>query len=241
MDVRSEALQKRSRYSRQQWLAASRRRLLAQRRRRTHGDAHRVRANDRAGCQDRQAGADVRHRWPGRSCRGPAAAGRPRLLRHDFAAGDRSRRDRGRLVGHGLVGTPAVAARRRARLRCRHRPAALDLPHRRARRGARRRNLGEGILEGSRQRQCLGADERRRGTGLCLFAGLHADQRLLRRPSPRRRPVWREPGLPRCGDRQEGLALSARPSRAVGLRPAGRAQPDRHHRRRKAASRRSRR
>ena len=50
-----------------------------------------------------------------------------------LAAGDRARRHRGRLVGHGLVGTPAVAARRRPRLRCRHRPAALDLPHRRAR------------------------------------------------------------------------------------------------------------
>ena len=30
-------------------------------------------------------------------------------------------------------------------------------------------------------------------------------------------------------DRQEGLALPARPSRPVGLRPAGRAEPDRHH------------
>ena len=60
------------------------------------------------------------------------------------------------------------------------------------------------------------------------------DQRLLRRRSPRRRPLWRKPGLPRRGDRQEGLALSARASRPVGLRPAGRAEPDRHHGRRKA-------
>ncbi len=87
------------------------------------------------------------------------------------------------------------------------------------------------FLEGSRQCQCLGADERRRRTWHCLSAGLDADQRFLRRPSPRRRPVWREPGLPGRGDRQEGLALSAGSSRAVGLRPASRAKPDRHHRR----------
>ena len=85
------------------------------------------------------------------------------------------------------------------------------------------------FLEGSRQRQCLGADERGRRAWLCLSAGQHADQRLLRRPSSRRRPLWRKPRLSRCGDRQEGLALSVRPSRPLGLRPAGRAQPDRHH------------
>ncbi len=88
------------------------------------------------------------------------------------------------------------------------------------------------FLEGGRQRQCLGADERRRGTRLRLSAGEHADQRLLRRPSAGRRPLWREPGLPRRHDGQEGLALSARASRPVGLRPADRAEPDRHHRRR---------
>ena len=99
-----------SRHSRQQRLAASRRRLLAQRRRRAHCDPHRVRADDRAGCEDRQAGAGVRHRRQGRSRRRPAAAGGPRLLHHDVAAGDRARRDRGRLVGDGLVGPPAVAA-----------------------------------------------------------------------------------------------------------------------------------
>ena len=44
--------------------------------------------------------------------------------------------------------------------------AALDLPHRSAGGRARRRNLGERFLEGGRQRQCLGADERRRGTRL---------------------------------------------------------------------------
>ena len=42
-------------------------------------------------------------------------------------------------------------------------------------------------------------------------------------------------------DRQEGLALPARPSRPVGLRSAGRAKPDRHHGRRESRSRRSRR
>ena len=42
-----------------------------------------------------------------------------------------------------------------------------------------------GFLEGGRQRQCLGADERGRGTRLRLSAGQHADQRLLRRRSSR--------------------------------------------------------
>ena len=42
-------------------------------------------------------------------------------------------------------------------------------------------------------------------------------------------------------DRQEGLALPACPSRPLGLRPAGRAEPDRHHGRRESRSRRSRR
>ena len=69
---------KRSRSSRQPWLAASRRRLLAQRRRRTHRDPHRVRADDRARRQDRKAGADVRHRWPAsispRACGGRSTA-----------------------------------------------------------------------------------------------------------------------------------------------------------------------
>ena len=97
------------------------------------------------------------------------------------------------------------------------------------------------FLEGDRQYQCLGADERRRGTGLRLFAGQHADQRLLRRRSPGRRPLWRKPGLHRRVDRQEGLALPARASRPVGLRSAGRAEPDRHHGRTENPSRRSRR
>jgi glucose dehydrogenase len=43
-------------------------------------------------------------------------------------------------------------------------------------RGARRRQLAEGFVEGRRQRQCLGADERGRGAGIRLFTGEHADQ-----------------------------------------------------------------
>src|SRR5258705_4316479 len=49
---------------------------------------------------------------------------------------------------------------RKIPFRCRHRPSALDLPHGGARRRARRRDLGEGFLDGSRQCQRLGADER---------------------------------------------------------------------------------
>ena len=61
-------------HSRQPWLAASRRRLLAQRRRRTHRDAHRVRADDRAGRQDRQTRADVRRPTAGSTSRRACAA-----------------------------------------------------------------------------------------------------------------------------------------------------------------------
>jgi quinoprotein glucose dehydrogenase len=46
------------------------------------------------------------------------------------------------------------------------------------------------FLEGGGQRQCLGADERRRGARLCLSAREHADQRLLWRAPARRRPLW---------------------------------------------------
>ena len=102
--VRSEDLRKRPRTSRQSRLAASRRRLLAQRRRRTHRDPHRVRADDCARRQNRQAGAVIRQRRPDRSDGRPAPAGRSQLLHHDLAAGDRARRHRGRLVRDGLVG-----------------------------------------------------------------------------------------------------------------------------------------
>ena len=104
------------------------------------------------------------------------------FLHHDLAAGDRARRHRGRLLRAGLVGRAAVAGRRRQRLRYRQRKAALDFPHGGAGRGARRGDLEERFLEGGGQRQCLGADERRRRARLRLSAGEHADQRLLRRP-----------------------------------------------------------
>jgi glucose dehydrogenase len=109
--------------------------------------------------------------------------------------GDRPRSDRGGFVGDGLVGTPAAAARRYQRLRRRHRTSALDLSHRCTGGRTRRRDLGEGVMEGSRECQRLGADERRRGAWLRLLASEYADQRLLWRPSSRRRPLWRQPGL----------------------------------------------
>ena len=75
---------------------------------------------------------------------------------------------------------------------------------------------------------------RRRRARLRLPAVRHADQRLLRRPSPRRQPVRREPRLPRRDDRQARLALPGRAPRPVGLRLPRRADPRRHHRRRQA-------
>ena len=89
------------------------------------------------------------------------------------------------------LGHTTTATWRRARFRCRHGTFALDLPHGCASGRTRCRNLEKDFLEGGRQRQRLGADERRRGTRLRLSAGEHADQRLLRRPSPRRRALRR--------------------------------------------------
>ena len=64
-------------------------------------------------------------------------------------------------VGHGLVGSSAVASRRRAWLRRTHRPAPLDLSHSPTSRRARCRDLARGLLEGGWQRQRLGTHERR--------------------------------------------------------------------------------
>src|SRR5882724_6383641 len=94
MGVRSQALREWPGHPRQRRLASSRRRLLAQRRRRACGDPHGVRSHDCARCQDGKAGAELWSRRLGRPCTGPEAAGRPGLLHHELAAGDRSRRDR---------------------------------------------------------------------------------------------------------------------------------------------------
>ena len=72
----------------------------------------------------------------------------------------------------------------------------------------------------------ISADEDAR---LRLPAVRHADQRLLRRRSPGRRPVRRKPRLPRRHDRQTRVALPERPSRPVGLRLPRGADPRRHH------------
>ena len=61
--------------------------------------------------------------------------------------------------------------------------------------------------------------------GLVLPAAEHAEQRLLRRPAPRRQPLCRVDRLPRCGHRHAQVALSDRPSRPLGLRPARSADP----------------
>ena len=73
------------------------------------------------------------------------------------------------------------------------------------------------FLARNRQRQCLGADERRRSAGLRLSAGEHTVQRLLWWPSVGRRPLWRQSGLSRRQDRPQGLALPDGAARPVGL------------------------
>ena len=61
-----------------------------------------------------------------------------------------------------------------------------------------------------------------------------APHRLLRRTPPGRQPVRREPRRPGPGDRRAGLAFPDGPPRTLGLRPARRPEPDRHHRGRPA-------
>ena len=91
--------------------------------------------------------------------------------------------------------------------------------------GSRCRDLGERVVAQKRSCERLGADGARRRPRAALPADIHAEQRLLRRRSPRREPVRRIACVPRGGHRQDEMALSNGPSRSVGLRQSGPAQP----------------
>ena len=126
------------------------------------------------------------------------------------------------------------AARLDARIRCAQRPDPLDVPHDSPGRRIRQRDLGRRFMARDRQGGRVDDDEHRPRAGLHLPAAQYRRAGLLRRPPPGRQPVRREPRRPGPGDRRAGLALPDGPPRSVGLRPAGGAEPDRHHRGRPA-------
>ena len=106
------------------------------------------------------------------------------------------------------------------------------LPHDSAGRRIRQRHLGQRFLEVHRPHQRVGADHARRGARPRLSARQHAEQRLLRRQSPRRQPVRRIAGVPRRANRRAQVALPDRSSRPVGLRSGLAADLVDDHRRR---------
>ena len=179
----------------------------------------------------RPAGPDGRH--PARHARRARLAERAALLRPVPAHRVR-RYGRHADVDLQLQRPQGDAARLDARLRRAQRPDALDVPHHPAGRRVRQRDMGRRFLARDRQGGRLDDDEHRPRARLHLPAAQHRRARLLRRTPPGRQPVRREPRRPRPGDRRAGLALPGRPPRAVGLRPARRPQPDRHHGRRPA-------
>ena len=194
---------------------------------------NRRRPPDRARSGDRHAPAGVRqprHRGP--HSRHPLPERQIRPVRPHLAADRRWRRGRRRLVGHGLGAAAGMAARRRPRLPRPHRPAPVDLPYRAAPRPVRLLDLGRRLRRTGRRGQRMGADDRRPGTRLRLPAGERPVEPLLRRPPQGRQPVRQQHRLSRRQDRPPCLALPDRPSRHLGLRPPGAAQPGRHHGRR---------
>ena len=122
----------------------------------------------------------------------------------------------------------------RAGVRRAHRQAALDVQPDPPPGRSRQRDVGERLLGVHRQREPVVADQRRRRAGACLSAADGADQRHVRRASARRQRVRQHAGVRQVPDRRTRLALPDRPPRSVGLRPADRADPRRHHGRRPA-------
>ena len=142
----------------------------------------------------------------------------------DVAAGrlaqPRHRRQRRRRQAR----VPERSAGRRAGVRRENGEARLELqPDPAQRDGRRRRHVGERIVEDHGPHERLGAVQRRRPARPRLSPGEHAEQRLVRRRANGQRSVRRIDRLPRREERKEGVALSDRASRPVGLRPPGRA------------------
>ena len=129
----------------------------------------------------------------------------------------------------------AWPGRRRARVRCAIGTAAVALPHRAPAGRARPRDLGRRCVAATDGRQRLDVDERRRGAGPGVPAAGVGVVRLLRRRPTGCEPLREFAGRPRRRHRRSPLASAAGPSRHLGLRPAGPADPGR--RRARAAER----
>ena len=178
-------------------------------------------------------GALLRQPRRRRPDRRPAPGGRTPQVHRQLAGDHLPRRRDPRLIHLGRTARPRRrTARRRARLRRPHRQAALDLPHGAPGGGARHGHLGRGVLADHRRGQRLGPDERGRGTRPRLPADQHADERLVRRPPPRRQPVRREPRSGRLRDGRAPLALPGHSPRSLGLRLRRAGRAGRHRRRR---------
>ena len=216
------------------------------------------RAGLRHGRRDRHDGRPALGRATGRGEGGPGgqhvAAGdsRQRAHRLDLAA-HRQRSDPG-LSQRGLA---HEHARRHRGVRHPLGPDALALQHGPEGGRLRRRHLAEGgrvavgradrhprlgagasgaprrLVEVHGERRALGAGDGGRRARPVLRGHRDAHQRLLRRLSARGQPVRQLRAGARRGDRRAAVALSAHPSRALGLRHPHRPHPRGHRGRRR--------
>ena len=173
----------------------------------------------------RQTGGRLRRRGLGRP-EGERPRRRRRRLQPRLAAGDlqehrHHRRQQRRAVAEHRV------VRRHPRMGRAHRQAALVVPHRAARRRARRRDVGRRQLEEPIGHQRLVVLHRRHRARHRLRADGLADLRLLRRRSQRREPVRQFRRRARREHRHAEMVPAARAPRSVGLRRAGRADAGR--------------
>ena len=217
------------------------RRGLLDRRHRTASVRHPRRVPDRARPAHRHAADDVRREGPGQSATGSRSARDPVRVdrRRPGLPRRRHRRCRDRRLDVGSADAQGGGAGNGAGVRRAHRQAAVDVQPDSASGRSRQRDLGERLVVVQRRGESVVADQRRRRAGAGLPAADGADQRHVRRPSARRQRLCQHARLRQVPDRRAGLALPDRPPRSVGLRPAGRADPRRHHRRRESRSRRS--
>ena len=116
--------------------------------------------------------------------------------------------------------------------------AALDVEPRPARRRPCDRDVARRRVEVQRRRQRLVDVQRRRRARSRLRADVGRHERHVRRPSARQQPLRQLGRRAEREDRRARLALPDRASRSVRLRLAGRADLDRHHRRRPRRSKR---
>ena len=85
------------------------------------------------------------------------------------------------------------------------------------RRRVRQRHVAERLVALHGEHRGVGSDQRRPGAGHRVSPDRDADQRLLRRPPPRRQPLLRQYRGPRHGDRGSAVALPGHPPRRLGL------------------------